>query len=262
MPQPPDERAYFESYYKATVQDRPTDLTTIGRVTELEARFHYNSVENAILHALARLTPPPPAAMVGGWREMQKRRRLRHFDIGVGTGHWIDFMREVCYVAESVGAEINADMRGFLGDKYAGTPVTILDVDLADAGFSPSILAGPVDYVTAIGVMFHVIDDTRWRRAISHMAAALKPGGIAFVGGEFGDVTADRVVVRTDAFRTWHEHDQTADAHRVVKRVRSLAEWHDATRSAGLRLVEVVASDKDSALRTPENNVAVLTRDD
>jgi len=112
MRQPPNERAYFESYYKATVEGCPTDLTTIGRVTELEARFHYNSVGNAILHALARLTPPPPAAMVGGWREVQKRRRLRHFDVGVGTGHWIDFMREVCYIAESVGAEINADIRG------------------------------------------------------------------------------------------------------------------------------------------------------
>jgi len=109
--------------------------------------------------------------------------------------------------------------------------------------------------------MFHIIDDTRWRRAIANLAAALKPGGVAFVGGEFGDVTGDRVVVRTDAFRTWHEHDQTEDEHRVVKRVQSLADWQDATRSAGLRLVEIMMSDKDPALRTPENNAAVLRRD-
>ena len=52
---PYDERTYFESHYRATAREGPlSDRHTIGHISEPEARFHYNAVENSIIRAVLR----------------------------------------------------------------------------------------------------------------------------------------------------------------------------------------------------------------
>jgi cyclopropane fatty-acyl-phospholipid synthase-like methyltransferase len=143
--------------------------------------------------------------------------------------------------------------------KYAGQPVQVVETDIAD----PCELGGPFDWVSAIGVMFHIVDDDRWRAALRHLATLLTPGGLLFVGGDFGSVTHDAQFHRVDRFSSWAEHNRAtapADELRVNKRVRSLAMWDAESRAAGLQIADLIRTDSDRHIMTPENDLLVLIR--
>ncbi|HEX2078200.1 MAG TPA: class I SAM-dependent methyltransferase [Longimicrobium sp.] len=261
---PYDEKTFFESFYRANVSGTPQDHMTIGAVSEPEARFHYNATENSIIRALLSLSPPPPPGMLAAWNLLRRRRGARLLDVGSGTGHWIDFMRQLFHVTEAVGVEITEQMCAFLREKYGpGGGVTVLQADVAADGFGAEAVGGAVDYVTAVGVMFHVVDDARWRRAVANLAAALRPGGLMIVGDDFGVETRDVQFHATDEFASWREFDAAKAAEgaaRVNKRVRSLADWQAAAGACGLQMVALVRTDRDPRITTPENDVLVLRR--
>jgi SAM-dependent methyltransferase len=262
---PHDERTFFDSFYKASVRGELVDRMTIGPISDPEARFHYNCVENSIIRALLRRSEPPRGATIEAWRMLQQRERRRLLDVGSGTGHWIDFFREVFFVAEVVAIEIATQMLDGLRRKYAGDgTVRVLNADIA-ADFGSDLIGGAVDWITAIGVMFHIVDDARWHRAIANLAGVLKPGGVLFVGGDFGAHTRNVQFHRSDRFDSWREFAAAtgvAGEVRVNKRVRSLAMWHEAANEAGLRIVDLVRSDHDPLIITPENDLLVLQRRD
>ena len=256
-----DELKFFESFYAATVRGEPTDRMTIGSISEPESRFHYNAVENAIIRAISHHEPLPQGVLVEAWRFMQQRRELRVLDIGSGTGHWIDFFRNVYCVKQAVGIEFSASMVGHLRDKYRHVPeVEIQETDIARSGLTADDLGGTFDFISAIGVMFHIVDDERWSAALRNLARVLKPSGLLLVGGEFGTATRNVQFHKTDVFRTWKEHAATeATAQvRVHKRVRSLAHWQAAAASSGLEMFNLIRSDADPRIMTPENDVLVL----
>lgn len=260
---PCDERVYFESFYKANVRGRPEDRMTIGVVAEPEARFHYNAIENSLLRAFARLQPVARGATVEAWRMFQQRAGLRHLDIGSGTGHWVDFFHDVYLVASSTAIEIVPHMAEHLRQKYADQPVAVVEANVAEPEFAALDLGGAFDLVSAIGVMFHIVDDARWARAVHQLAARLKPGGVWIVGGDFGAETRNVQFHNTDRFSSWREHSRTAPEPgtvRVNKRVRALARWVEVAAQAGLEVVDLVRSDRDPAFSTPENDVLVLRR--
>lgn len=252
-----DAASFFDSYYRATSTGAPSDAETIGTVTEAEARFHYNATENSIIRALARRQPfdrVTPAV----WRLAQRRRRWRVLDVGSGAGHWIEFYRSVYHAAHVLGIELVPRLAEHLRARFSAD----LAVSIAhhDIGESP-IASDPFHVVNAIGVMFHIVDDTRWKRAIGHLSQALVPGGLMLVGGDFGATTRNVQFHRTDTFGTWSQHDAGNEPPvRVNKRVRSLAAWATAAAENGLEVVDLVRSDCASAIRTPENDLLVLMR--
>lgn len=260
---PYDAKTFFESFYGSTVRGEPEDWMTIGATTEHEARFHYNAVENSILRALARLEPLPRGAAINAWRMLQRRRGLRVLDVGSGTGHWIDFFREALFATEVVGIELNDQMADHLRRRYASeASVTILGADITEPGLAVRI-GEPVDYVSAIGVMFHIVEDPLWKRAVQNLAAILKPGGLLFVGGDFGPRTRDAQLHAIDRFQSWQEHNRALESEgrrRVNKRVRSLAAWSALIERSGLELVDLVRSDREPGIMTPENDVLVARR--
>jgi len=248
-------RAFFESYYRATAKGFIRDSMTIGTVSEPESRFHYNACENAIIRCLTRLTPVAGQAP-SVWRFAQERRAWRVLDVGSGTGHWVDFYLDV-YLAKAVTAvEFVPQMTGYLRGKYAGRDaVTVLEADIVN----DPLPARSFDIVNAIGVVFHIVDDGHWRRAVETLLGAAKPGGIVLIGGDFGAETRDVQFHRVDRFESWKEHDSSgAPAERVNKRVRSLADWEKLAASLGASIAELVRSDADPAIRTPENDLLVL----
>lgn len=255
-----DERTFFESHYRATLRGHaPSDLHTIGNISEPEARFHYNAVENSIIRAMLRRAPAPTGPMLQAWRFAQQRERRRLLDIGSGTGHWVDFFRETFFVADVVAVEITTELAAWLRTKYEGHPVTVMEADIVE----PQDFGGVFDWITAIGVMFHIVDDERWIRALHNLAAALKPGGLLFVGGDFGATTHDVQFHRVDRFTSWTDQqraDAPADEIRVNKRVRSLADWDGAARAAGLQVADLVRTDREPLVMTPENDLLVLVR--
>jgi SAM-dependent methyltransferase len=249
-------RCFFTSYYRATASGRIRDSMTIGTVSEPESRFHYNACENAIIECLARRMPVAGQAP-GVWRFAQERRAWQVLDVGSGTGHWVDFYLDV-YLAKSVTAvEFVPQMAEYLRAKYAGrSDVTVLESDIVEDPLPDQAF----DIVNAIGVLFHIVEDERWRRAVASLLAALKPGGLLLVGGDFGGQTRDVQFHRVDRFETWREHDASAaPAERVNKRVRSLADWSDLAASLGARIADLARSDSCAAIRTPENDLLVMS---
>lgn len=254
-----DAQAYWNSYYKAQLRGSAGDWVTVGAGTEVESRFHYNATENSIIRALLRREP------VGGmtaavWRFLQERRGRRLLDIGSGTGHWIDFFRQAFRVAEVVGIELAPQMVDRLREKYAAdAAVTIRALDISDTPFA---LAGEqFDLISAIGVMFHIVDDDCWRQAIANLASTLKPGGVAIVGGDFGIDTRNVQFHASDHFESWNEQPASpTDKSRVNKRVRSLVDWHRAAADHGLAIADLVRSDREPGIATPENDILVLWR--
>lgn len=260
-----DAKAYFESFYQSTVDGTAVDRDTIGgAVTEPESRFHYNATENAIIRGMLTIDPLPPAMLIRARHALRERAQLSLIDIGSGTGHWIDFFRSTYQVATVTAIEITRKMSEFLEHKYSGQPVRIVSGDVSDAAFTEATFTEPVDYITAIGVMFHIVDDDQWRRSITNLAAALKQDGIIVFGGEFGDETLNVQFHHVDEFSTWRESREGGNPSevRVNKRIRSLDMWQSALESIGLEVVDVVRTDDDARLATPENNVLIAVRSD
>jgi hypothetical protein len=109
--------------------------------------------------------------------------------------------------------------------------------------------------------MFHIVDDERWARAIANLARVLEPGGVMIVGGDFGTETRDAQFHASDHFESWNEQAASvADKNRVNKRVRSLADWHNAAAKHGLAIADLVRSDREPGIATPENDILVLLR--
>jgi SAM-dependent methyltransferase len=258
-----DEKAFFDSFYTSTVRGEITDRDTIGAITEPESRFHYNVLENSIIRAIVCLEQLPHYPMIQAWRFSRRRSGLRHLDVGSGTGHWIDFFRDVFLVSESVCLEISDAMVEYLGGKYNDTPdVRILQCDIGSKDLDISEFGEPYDYISAIGVMFHIVDDGKWRRALKFLGSQLKLGGILLVGGEFGTRTENVQFHKTDHFSSWREHAVTEAGAtvRINKRIRSLATWSETAHICGLEVQDVIRSDRALNIMTPENDLLVLSR--
>lgn len=262
---PCDESTFFESFYKSTVKNMPNDRDTIGgSVTEPESRYHYNVVENSIISALAKLQPLPPPIMIDAWHHKMRNANRRLLDVGSGTGHWIDFFVDTYLVAEVIAVEVTESMSAFLETKYAdNAAIKVLKNDIADPSFNVKTIGGAVDYVSAIGVMFHITDDMRWERALANIASTLKQDGVLFVGGEFGNTTRNVQFHHQDSFDNWREFrraEPTPGRVRVNKRVRSLEQWRNCARACNLHIVDVIRTPKDPRIATPEDDLLVLVR--
>lgn len=253
-----DNRAYFTSFYKSTVRDAaPQDRHTIPGMTEVESRFHYNATENSIIRALLRREPLPVGAET--WHFLQKRKEWSVLDIGSGTGHWIDFYRDVFFAAYVTGVEIVPAMAEHLRKKYASqSGVEIIEGDISAPSYA---FARQFDIVNAIGVMFHIVDDAAFARAMENLTKATKSGGLLLIGGDFGAETYNRQFHKVDNFESWQDHDKNEQQDNIVnKRVRSLSDWHDIANRCGLKIVDLVRSDSSQNITTPENDLLVLRK--
>jgi SAM-dependent methyltransferase len=242
---PYDAKRFFESWHRASPASLSDADTIAAERGSLATRFHYNAVENSIIECLAGRNLPRP---------------VRVLDVGSGAGHWIDFYFEVFGAEEAVGIEISEPAVQALVERYADVPgVTIVEADIGDRGFE---LDGEFEIVNAIGVMFHLVDDDRWERAVAALGRRLAPGGVFVVGGHFGHVTQNVQFHRTDSFSSWDDFRSAAGEKALVnQRIRSLRRWRRCAARAGLRVAGVCRTRQSGSLQTPENNVLVLERD-
>lgn len=247
---PYDAQKYFESWHRATFTQGASDAGTIAPGFDpLWAAFHYNAVENGILEY---------------WSAARRSRAGRILDVGTGAGHWIDFYRGVLGAQEAVGVDLSSGSVRLLQEKYAADPHTSvfqMDVsadDFSAAEFSPP---GKFDVVNCIGVMFHIVDDNRWRQAVANLSGLLQPGGVMIVGGQFGWLTRNVQFHNVDDFATWDEQRRAqAPQVRVNKRIRSLRMWRRAAEAQGLRVARVIRTPQHRHICTPENNLLVLEK--
>jgi SAM-dependent methyltransferase len=221
-----------ESGSDALARELDDSLTIMPGYSPLRTRYHYNAVENSILeHFIER--PPKPGMSV--------------LDVGSGAGHWLDFYRSVMGATRLVGVELAPQVAEALQRKYeAVDEVIVLSADVVD----PIAVEPPFDVVNAIGVMFHIVEDARWERAVANLAGLLAPDGVMIVGGQFGPVTHDV------GFRP----AGAGDSLEVFKRLRSRRRWRSCAEAAGLRQLRYIHTRRSRMIDPPEANLLVFER--
>jgi SAM-dependent methyltransferase len=100
--------------------------------------------------------------------------RARVLDVGSGTGFYIERWHEVG-AAEVSGADLTDVAVGRLRERFAGDTFTQFDL----TGTPPDgLVPGHYDAASAIDVLYHIVDDDGYVRAIENLHSLLRPGGM------------------------------------------------------------------------------------
>jgi SAM-dependent methyltransferase len=239
-----DADSFWDSYYN--IAESHTDATTIAlnsSENDPASKYHYNTVENHIYNILIKQGHTPDGKKV--------------LDIGSGAGHWIDFWLESN--ADSVtGVEISEVASTRLTEKYHDNEQVSINQDNISA---PSNEYNEFNYVSAIGVLFHIVEDQAWEDAVSNVCASLVPGGLAFIGGKFGWRSMNVQFHGTDDFETEEElNGLPTGKPKVNKRLRSKSEWKRLVSKCGCEVVDIKRSKHRSHIDMPENNVLAIKK--
>jgi SAM-dependent methyltransferase len=105
----------------------------------------------------------------------------RLLEIAAGSGAWIDFWRAQG-VADYVGIDISENAINGLKTRFPA--LRFQQRDLNDPGLAEAVGTG-YDHVSAIDVLYHVVDDDRFRVLMSEIASLLKPGGLLIIHDQF-----------------------------------------------------------------------------
>lgn len=186
-------------FYTNGISDRKT---ISPQKSSLSARYHYNSVEMQILKHL--------------YNKVTSINQSRVLDLGSGSGHWIDFFRSLGS-SKTVGIDVSLSAVDFLKNKYRGNSDVVIHYGKVSEILDK--LNEVFDLVNAIGIMFHIVDDSEWTNTIISVAKALRKDGLFIVGGHFGYLDGLNVQVDQDG--------------QVNKRLRSKRHWKKKLRQAG-----------------------------
>lgn len=96
----------------------------------------------------------------------------RILDIGSGTGFYIRLWRELG-AREIEGSDLSERAVAALRVSQPGVRIHILDVGAEQL----PLPSGSYDVVSAMDMLFHVVDEDAYRRAIANLAALVRPGG-------------------------------------------------------------------------------------
>ena len=247
---------FFESYYKSCAAEGLfSDRITLAPFAQsAPTRFHYNATENSILKCLVRHPVREAPAVL---------------DIGSGAGHWVDFWLDAFDASFVCGIDISATCAESLRAKYAqNDKVVVLEGDISR---QTEFAGRKFDVISAIGVMFHIVEDDLWRQALHNMRQLLNDGGAIVVGGHFGWLTQDVQFHVTDDFGNLEQAMGSmtgvsyglrgrGSGNRVYtnKRVRSLRMWKHAAAEAGLQVQMLQKTMRDPVIPAPESNILLL----
>ena len=241
-----DAKKFWESYHTSAEGGELSDGTTVcPEYDPLTVRYHYNTTENSVILCSDKHKVPPNRTVL---------------DIGSGSGHWIKFYLDVLQAAQVAGVDLSESSVRELEARFQDNPkVRIFEGNISDPEFN---LGEQFDIINAIGVMFHIVDDTQWKQAVKNLACHLKVDGLMIVGGQFGWVTRNVQFHSTDEYASWDKlMTMRSDLKLVNKRIRSLRFWKKTAREANLRVIAVQKTKQTGTIYTPENNILVLSHD-
>jgi len=166
-------------------------------------------------------------------------------DIGSGAGHWIDFYRSLGS-SKTLGIDVSLSSVDYLKEKYSN----YADVSIQHGKASEIISKSDASFsiVNAIGVMFHIVDDTEWIDTINKIAGVIQKTGLFIIGGYFGYFNGLNVQIDRN--------------HQVNKRLRSKKHWKSTLKNAGFTSIEFYTKNAYLWINDtlPENNVLIATR--
>lgn len=133
----------------------------------------------------------------------------RVLDVGSGTGFYVNEWRRM--QAAVMGSDITKVAVDKLSQSFPGTPFVRFDVSEI-----PPFPAGSFEAISAVDMLFHIVDDARYEAALQNIASLLKDGGFFF-------------------FSEFFLHSETTRADYEVDRSSEFVE--SALEKAGLELV-------------------------
>jgi 2-polyprenyl-3-methyl-5-hydroxy-6-metoxy-1,4-benzoquinol methylase len=98
--------------------------------------------------------------------------RLRVLDVGSGTGFYLGQWHRLG-VASLTGSDLTRVAVERLGARYPWLEVAQLDIT---AEAVP--LKGPYDAISAMDVLFHIVDERAYRQALANLSSLLPPAGL------------------------------------------------------------------------------------
>lgn len=127
----------------------------------------------------------------------------RALDIGCGTGFYMD-----CLLTRGLrdvsGIDLSPDAVDGLCRRFPDCRFAVGDI--ADSNPQELLGGGPFDVVTAMDVLFHIINDDRWRSAVRRSAAAVAPGGLLLISDNFPSRTLPATA--SQSFHSLSEYDE------------------------------------------------------
>jgi SAM-dependent methyltransferase len=189
MPSPAfDARSYWE---KRLSDDY--SLTGVGfrRLGPSFNRWAYEVRRARFDNAVARLDLDPSGCTV--------------VDVGSGTGFYVD--RWLQLGARVTGLDLTATAVDNLRQAYPSAD--FVRADIAEREIVEHVPAGSVDVVSAMDVLFHIVDDDAFVAAVSHIRDLLRPGGYLLYSDIFVHGPTQRVEHRVS--RPLAEIERTMD---------------------------------------------------
>lgn len=226
--EPYDPAPWFDKFYETGVSDRQTIANEKDTVS---SRYHYASVELLITRHFVNHQISLKGSSV--------------FDIGSGAGHWLDFYKGIG-AERCAGIDVSEGPVSHLREKYRDDNTVQINKGLFQDYLDSS--KEKYDIINAIGVIFHVVNDSEWRRGLAAIAKSLSDGGQLVVGGHFGFL--NNVNVQFDA------------ENKVNKRLRSRASWTKELKKLGFRNFNFCYNNSYLFIRDtlPENNILIATK--
>lgn len=124
--------------------------------------------------------------------------RATILDVGSGTGFYVDTWHQLG-AHRLTGSDLTAVAVEQLGDRFPGDHFVQLDITARDI---PDDLGG-FDAISAIDVLFHIVDDDRYRQAIENLSALLHPTGVLILSENFLHGQTVRTEHQASRSRDW-----------------------------------------------------------
>jgi SAM-dependent methyltransferase len=103
-------------------------------------------------------------------------------DVGSGTGFVVQRWQELG-VAHLSGCDISPFAVTQLSARYPGYEFVRLDIGSPEA--ANIFPRDSFDCISALDVLYHIVDDAAYQRALSHIGLALRPGGYLLLADNF-----------------------------------------------------------------------------
>jgi SAM-dependent methyltransferase len=156
-PQATDRRAYWEERLRGEFSLDGVGYAGLGRAFN---RQMYRVRRHGFMRLLRPLVEGSPEVL----------------DVGSGTGFYIDRWQELG-AGRITGSDMTETAVGQLSQRYPDHRFLRMDIGAEDL----PLRDGSFDFVSAIDVLFHIVDDDAHARAIRNLARLVRPGGRVIV---------------------------------------------------------------------------------
>lgn len=158
-----DPKAYWEHRLQESLDLKGTGYQQLGRAYNW---WMYRLRRGMFLSTLRRIQAEP--------------RNCRVLDVGAGVGFYVGLWESVG-VERLMGIDIADVAVRYLRERYPKYEFARLDISAQ----LPSKMERQFDLISVFDVLFHIVDDRKFERAVANLSNLLAPGGLLLLSDNF-----------------------------------------------------------------------------